>query len=156
MHTKLKAVVVSACILAKSESADTDPVPRTTPRIQQQPRRQWWIKPVPLKMIVVGFDWQLGYKQMQFKRHCISWKHVYRYSDKLQTKWNTHQHTQHITPLTNHHRIRLVHFYVAILNMHYIYITCLFRHFWQSIKSTSSLIQIIQRLKTGFIIRIIT
>ena len=69
--------------------------------------------------MIVGFDWQLGYKQMQFIRHCISWKHVYIYSDNLQTKWNTHQHTQHIIPLTNHHIIRLVHFYVATLNMHY-------------------------------------
>ena len=118
MHNKLKAVVVSACILAKSESSDTDPFPRTTPRSQQQPRRQWWIKPVPLKMIVVGFDWQLGYKQMQFIRHCISWKHVYIYSDNLQTKLNIHQHTQHIIPLTNHHIIILVPFYVAISNMH--------------------------------------
>ena len=69
--------------------------------------------------MIVGFDWQLEYKQMQFIRHCISWKHVYIYSNNLQTKWNTHQHTQHIIPLTNLHMIRLVHFYVATLNMHY-------------------------------------
>ena len=120
MHTKLKAVVVSACILAKSESADIDTLPRTTPRSQRQPRRQWWIKPVPLKMIIVGVYWKLGSKQMQFIRHYISWKHVYIYSDNLQTKWNTHQHTQHIIPLTNHNIIRLVHFYVAISNMHWL------------------------------------
>ena len=120
MHTKLKAVVVSVCILVKSVSADTDPLPRTTPRSQQQPPWQWWIKPVPLKIIVVGFYWQLGSKQMYFIRHYISLKHLYIYSDNLQTKWNAHQHTQHIIPLTNHHIIGLVHFYVAISNMHWL------------------------------------
>ena len=42
-----------------------------------------------------------------------------------------------------------------VLSPPLLYLTCLFRHFWQSIKnSTSSLIQRIQWLKPGFIIRI--
>ena len=118
MHTKLKAVVVRhsckkrECRYRSTPANDpTQPTAATMTVVNETS---------PLKIIVVGYYWQLGSKQMYFIKHYISLKHLYIYSDNLQTKWNAHQHTQHIIPLTNHHIIRLVHFHVAISNMHWL------------------------------------